>query len=128
MARSNPVVFPDAVHVRQFHSKNSRGLVYVHLRHDEEVYTVRFPWDVVLEEGEPTEDAQRMRRRRKLEGSSSRSKENRTELSDDIIVWEGIAKYPRGRRKKDGGVTVPEAMNGDEESDEPEDLQEKEEV
>jgi len=49
--------FPDAVHVRQFHSENSRGLVYVHLRHDGEPYTVRFPWDVVLEEGEPTGDA-----------------------------------------------------------------------
>ncbi|KXA96402.1 hypothetical protein AKJ37_05315 [candidate division MSBL1 archaeon SCGC-AAA259I09] len=121
-------LFPDAVHVRQFHSKNSRGLVYVHLRHDGKPYTVRLPWDVVLEKGEPTEDAQRMRKRRKLEQDPSRSGEKLTELTDDIIVWEGIAKYPRGRRKKnekEEGVTVPEATDGEEKPDEPEDLQEE---
>ncbi|KXB05314.1 hypothetical protein AKJ49_01055 [candidate division MSBL1 archaeon SCGC-AAA382A03] len=126
MAWLDPVqsFFPDAVHVRQFHSKNSRGIIYVHLRHDGKPYTVRFPWDVVLEKGEPTDDAQRMRKRRKLE-ESSRSEGERTELSKDIIVWEGIAKYPRGRRNKDEGATVAEAMDEDEEPEEVEDLQEE---
>ncbi|KXA96567.1 hypothetical protein AKJ38_03040, partial [candidate division MSBL1 archaeon SCGC-AAA259I14] len=118
-------LFPDAVHIRQFHSKNSRGIIYVHLRNDGKPYTVRFPWDVVLEKGEASDDAQRMRKRRKLE-ESSRSEGERTELSKDIIVWEGIVKYPRGRRNKDEGVTVAEAMDGDEEPDETENLQEKE--
>ncbi|KXB06250.1 hypothetical protein AKJ53_00950 [candidate division MSBL1 archaeon SCGC-AAA382F02] len=123
-------LFPDAVHIRQFHSKNTRGIIYVHLRHDGEPYTVRFPWDAVLEEGEASEDAERMRKRRKLGEDSPRSGQEWTELSEDIIVWEGIAKYPRGRRKKDEeegeGATVPEAMDGEEEPDEPEDPEEKE--
>ncbi|KXA94683.1 hypothetical protein AKJ37_07385, partial [candidate division MSBL1 archaeon SCGC-AAA259I09] len=112
-----------------FHSKNTRGIIYVHLRHEGEPHTVRFPWDAVLEEGEASEDAKRMRERRKLE-ESSRSEGERTELSKDIIVWKGTAKYPRGRRNKDGkekkGATVTEAMNEDEESNEQEDSQEKE--
>ncbi|KXA93866.1 hypothetical protein AKJ65_05875 [candidate division MSBL1 archaeon SCGC-AAA259E19] len=123
-------LFPDALHIRQFHSKNTRGIIYVHLRHDGEPYTVRFPWDAVLEEGKASEDAQRMRKRRKLGEDSSRSGQEWTELSDEIIVWKGIAKYPRGRRKKDEkeeGVTVPEAMDGEKEPDDPNDLQEKEE-
>ncbi|KXA97451.1 hypothetical protein AKJ39_03305 [candidate division MSBL1 archaeon SCGC-AAA259J03] len=66
-------LFPDAVHIRQFHSQNSRGIIYVHLRHNGKPYTVRFPWDVVLEEGEASDDAQRMRKRRKLEEEPSQS-------------------------------------------------------
>ncbi len=118
--------FPEAVHVRQFHSENSRGIIYVHLRHQEEPYTVRFPWDVVLDKGVTSKDAQRMRKRRKL-GKTKRksSREDMAELSDDIIVWEGIVKHPRGRRKKDKGVTVAEAMNGEKESDGSEDFQEE---
>ncbi|KXA91499.1 hypothetical protein AKJ57_01005 [candidate division MSBL1 archaeon SCGC-AAA259A05] len=103
-------LFPDAVHVRQFHSKNCRGLVFVHLRHEGEPYTVRFPWDAVLEMGESSEDAQRIRRRRKLEGSSPRSEEDWTELSDDVIVWEGITKHPggeEGRRTRGEGSRHP---------------------
>ncbi|KXB04341.1 hypothetical protein AKJ48_02935 [candidate division MSBL1 archaeon SCGC-AAA261O19] len=117
--------FPEAVHIRQFHSKNCRSLVFVHLRHDEEPYTVRFPWNTVLEMGEASKDTRRMRQRRKLKGSSSRSVESRIELSDDIIVRKGIAKHPRGRRNKDEGATVPEAMDGGEKPGRLEDLQEK---
>ncbi|KXA96582.1 hypothetical protein AKJ37_04905, partial [candidate division MSBL1 archaeon SCGC-AAA259I09] len=60
-----------------FHSKNTRGIIYVHLRHEGEPHTVRFPWDAVLEEGEASEDARRMRERRKLD-ESSRSEGERT--------------------------------------------------
>lgn len=106
--------FPDAVHIRQFHSRNCKGLVYVHLTQNEgiyTVYTVRFPWDVVLDEDEASEDALRMRRRRRLEGwSKTGLKADRTEVSDEVIVWEGIARHPRGRRRKEG-VTVPGAMD-----------------
>ena len=104
--------FPDAVHVRQFHSKNCKGLIYVHLPYpgnqghqgyQGNTYTVRLRWDAVLGEGEANREAVRMRRRRKLERSvNAESRGDRTELSDEIIVWEGIAKYPRGTRSKEG--------------------------
>lgn len=120
--------FPEAMHVRQFHSENCRGLIYVHTLYEGEVYTVRFPWDVVLGEGEPSDGALRMRQRRMLESSrSGRSRGgNWTELSNEIIVWEGIAKHPRGvRREKDRGVTVPGAMSEENDSLVPEDNQKK---
>ncbi|KXB00027.1 hypothetical protein AKJ42_01975 [candidate division MSBL1 archaeon SCGC-AAA261C02] len=118
--------FPDAVHVRQFHSRNSKGLIYVHVPYDGEVYTVRVPWDVVLDECEPNEEALRMRRRRKLEGSgSSRSRgDDWTELSDEIIVWKGVVRYPRGRRKRKG-ATVAGAMDEGKKALEPEEDREK---
>jgi len=124
--------FPHAVHVRQFHSKNCKGLVYVHLAQMEQgggIYTVRFPWDVVLQEDKPSVDALRMRRRRKLERSmDTESKGDRTELSHEIIVWEGIAKYPRGTRRKEGKgeeATVPGAMDQAQEAWKAEDSREE---
>ncbi|KXB01859.1 hypothetical protein AKJ44_02070 [candidate division MSBL1 archaeon SCGC-AAA261F17] len=111
---------PDAVHVRQFHSENCRGLVYVHLRHEGKDYTVRCRWDAVLDHGEPSDEALRMRQRRKLEGGNKRSgSKGWTELSDDIFVWEGRVKHPRGvRRKEVESPTVPGAT--DEEQRNPE--------
>ena len=41
-------IFPDAIHVRQFHRK--RGVVYIHFRHLEQVYTLIVRWDVFLED------------------------------------------------------------------------------
>lgn len=105
--------FPDAVHVRQFHSENCKGLVYVHIPYGGKVYTTRFRWDVVLDEDKPSDEALRMRQRRKLERSARSKGVGWTELSDEIIVWEGTVKHPRGARRKSGGATVAGAMEGE---------------
>ena len=103
--------FPEAIHIRQFHSESSLGLVYVHLQHGGKLHTVRFPWDAVLEDGEPNEEALRMRKWRKLESKdrSEKTELDRTELFDGVIVWEGIVYEPRGTRRKIG-ATVSGAM------------------
>jgi len=105
--------FPEAIHIRQFHSESSIGLVYVHLPHGGKLYTVRFPWDAVLEDGEPNEEALRMRKWRKLESKdrSEKTELDRTELFDGVIVWEGTVYEPRGTRRKIG-ATVSGAMGG----------------
>ena len=105
--------FPEAIHIRQFHSESSLGLVYVHLPHGEKLYTVRFLWDAVLEDGEPNEEALRMRKWRKLvsKNQSEKTELDRTELFDGVIVWEGIVYEPRGTRRKIG-ATVSGVIGG----------------
>lgn len=105
--------FPEAIHIRQFHSESSLGLVYVHLPHRGKLHTVRFLWDAVLEDGEPSEEALRMRKWRKLalKGRSGKVGPGRTELFDGVIVWEGVVYEPRGTRRK-AGATVSGATSG----------------
>jgi hypothetical protein len=99
--------FPEAIHIRQFHSENSLGLVYVHFPYEGKLYTVRFLWDTVSQKGEPNEKALKMRKWRKLGFKNS---PDRTELFDGVIVWAGIAYEPRGTRRK-RGATVSGAMS-----------------
>ncbi|MFQ5816328.1 MAG: WYL domain-containing protein, partial [Candidatus Hydrothermarchaeaceae archaeon] len=105
--------FPEAVHIRQFHSESSRGLVYLHFPYGGKLYTLRCLWDAVLESGVPSDDVLRMRRRRKLEKSKKEKKADRTELYDGVILWEGVVYEPRGVRKKKG-ATVSGAMKKEE--------------
>lgn len=90
--------FPDAIHIRQFHKKSARGMVYAHLKHDNNEYTVRCPWNTVLEEGTPSNDVLEQRERRAKRGYNSVSEY--TKLSEDIMIWKGTVFNPRGVRRK----------------------------
>ncbi|KXA97137.1 hypothetical protein AKJ38_01870 [candidate division MSBL1 archaeon SCGC-AAA259I14] len=95
--------FPEAIHIRQFHKKSSRGIIYAHLIYKGEEYTTRCLWDVVLSEGTPSDAVQRQRERRAKERTSGKQKANKTEyteLSKDIMVWKGKVYNPRGIRRK----------------------------
>ena len=95
--------FPNAIHIRQFHKKSCKGIVYMHLRHYNKLYTIRVLWDVVLNEGEASEHTKRMREykaKRKLEGQQNEKKELYSELSKNVMIWEGTVYLPRGYRKK----------------------------
>lgn len=115
-------MFPEGVHIRQFHRDNLRGLVYVHFPHGGELYTFRCLWDLVLGEGEPSEHTQAMRRYRVESASKDAIKkrdgparEARTELYDGVILWKGTVYQARGGRRKRsretrGGATPSGAM------------------
>lgn len=105
--------FPGAIHIRQFHSNTSRGLIYIHFPYEGKLYTLRCLWDAVLENGKAAEEVLRMRQRRKLE--EPKKEMDRTELFEGIILWEGIVYEPRGVRRKKG-ATVSGAMNEKESS------------
>lgn len=98
--------FPDAIHIRQFHKTNSRGLIYIHLKHDSKDYTIRCLWDLVLNEGKPSEKTIKMRERKERvrlqckERALGTPKAEYSELSKEIIVWEGTIYCPRGKRKR----------------------------
>jgi hypothetical protein len=100
--------FPEAVHIRQFHSENSLGLVYVHFPFENKLYTLRCLWSAVLEKGEANEKVLKMRMRRKLE--SAKKSFDRTKLFDGVILWEGVVREPRGARRK-RSATVSGAMS-----------------
>jgi len=95
--------FPNAIHIRQFHSKSSKGIIYIHLNFDGKEYTVRCLWDAVLNEGEPSESVLRKREQRakkKLAKKSEIEKKIRySELSKDVMIWEGTVYEPRGVRR-----------------------------
>ena len=100
--------FPDAIHIRQFHSPASRGIVFVHFKYDDgERYTFRCLWDIVLNEGECSEATKSKRKEReKLKENKQRSdsensdKKEKTELYDGVILWRGTVMEPRGVRRR----------------------------
>lgn len=107
--------FPDAIHIRQFHSENSRGIVYAHFPFEGKLYTLRCLWNAVLEKREPNEEVVKRRKWRKLQTKKRKKKRDEksegTELFDGIILWEGVVYEPRGtRRKLKKSATVPGAM------------------
>jgi len=94
--------FPNAIHIRQFHSKSCKGIVYIHLNYSGKDYTIRCAWDAVLEEGKASEKTRKMRElkaKRKLENKERAGKIEYTELSKEVIIWEGIVYLPRGLRR-----------------------------
>lgn len=89
-------LFPDSIHIRQFHKKELRGLVYTHfpnyVKTDEEAdqveiqrYTISCSWDIVLSEGIPNDRtlAQRKRRKEKLKENG----EEREKHDWEIKLW-----------------------------------------
>ncbi len=95
--------FPHAIHVRQFHAKSCKGIVYIHLHYFGKDYTIRCAWDAVLEEGKASKKTQKMREfkaKQRLEEKERIGKIEYSELSKEVIVWEGIVYVPRGIRRK----------------------------
>ncbi len=95
--------FPNAIHIRQFHAKSCKGIVYIHLNYCGKDYTIRCAWDAVLEEGKASIKTQKMREfkaKHRLEEKERAGKIEYSELSKEVIVWEGIVYKPRGIRRK----------------------------
>ncbi|KXA95953.1 hypothetical protein AKJ39_05285, partial [candidate division MSBL1 archaeon SCGC-AAA259J03] len=95
--------FPDAMHIRQFHKPSCRGIIYTHLRYEGEYHTVRMLWDVVLDEGKPSEEAKKRREykaKKRLHSKQRKKKVKYTELSKDVMVWKGTVYNPRGVRRR----------------------------
>ncbi|KXA93078.1 hypothetical protein AKJ66_02890, partial [candidate division MSBL1 archaeon SCGC-AAA259E22] len=95
--------FPDAIHIRQFHKPSCRGIIYTHLRYEGEYHTVRMLWDVVLDEGKPSEEAKKRREykaKKRLHSKQRKNKVKYTELSKDVMVWKGTVYNPRGVRRR----------------------------
>lgn len=97
-------LFPNCIHVRQFHKESSKGIVYIHLRYYSKLYTIRILWDAVLNESEPSKQVKKMRKyRAKMALESPEKKKRYSELSKDVMVWQGTVYQPRGYRKRIDG-------------------------
>ena len=93
--------FPKSIHIRQFHKKELRGLVYIHFPGSIEItdegkeqiqrYTISCQWDIVLEEGKTNDRtlAQRKRRKQKKEDTE---KEKTKQHNWDLKLWSYV-KY-----------------------------------
>ena len=65
-------------------------------------YTIRCAWDAVLKEGEASKKTQKMREmkaKKKLEDKERAGKIEYTEISKEVIIWEGTVYEPRGMRR-----------------------------
>jgi transposase-like protein len=94
--------FPRAIHIRQFHNKSCKGIIYIHLKYKREEYTVRCLWDVVLNEGVPSKKVLQKRIQRARVKTVKKDSEKfmkYSELKKDIMVWKGIVYDPRGVRR-----------------------------
>jgi len=94
--------FPSAIHIRQFHAKSCKGIVYIHLNYMGKDYTIRCAWDAVLEEGTASKGTQKMREfkaKQRLEEKERAGKIEYSELSKEVIVWGGTVYEPRGIRR-----------------------------
>lgn len=95
--------FPDAIHIRQFHSKSCKGIIYIHLRYMKKEYTIRCLWDSVLNEGKPSKEvvkARELKARKKLNDKERKKTTIKySSLSKDVMVWEGTVYLPRGVRR-----------------------------
>lgn len=95
--------FPEAIHVRQFHKKSCKGMIYTHLMYEGKEYTIRCLWDAVLNEGTPSKAVLRKREQRaanKLMRKETANKIEYTELSKETMVWMGTVYEPRGVRRR----------------------------
>lgn len=97
--------FPDAIHIRQFHNKSCKGIIYIHLKYRKEVYTVRCLWDIVLNEGTPSKNVLQkriQRAKKKIIRKEYETIMKYSKLNTDIMVWKGTVYEPRGARRKLG--------------------------
>lgn len=95
--------FPDSIHIRQFHKPSCKGIIYLHLKVDGEYHTVRMLWDVVLDEGEASDEAKKRREYKARKGLNKQQRKKKvkyTELSRDVMVWKGVVYNPRGIRRR----------------------------
>lgn len=94
--------FPDAIHIRQFHSRSCKGIIYIHLKYKRSRYTIRCLWDCVLEEGTPSKEVVKKRElkaKKRLSDRKTDKKIRYSKLSKEVMVWKGIVYEPRGIRR-----------------------------
>jgi hypothetical protein len=94
--------FPNAIHIRQFHRKSCKGIIYIHIPYKGKQYTIRCLWDMVLHEGTASKEVIRHRElkaKKKYEQKEQASTTRYSKLSKDIVVWEGTVYEPRGVRR-----------------------------
>ncbi|RLG91887.1 hypothetical protein DRO37_09675 [Candidatus Bathyarchaeota archaeon] len=102
--------FPDALHIRQFHSKSCKGIIYIHLKYMKNEYTIRCLWDSVLNDGKASKAVVKMRElkaKKRLNDKEHKKNIKYSDLSKDVIVWEGTVYLPRGVRR----VLTPNKRN-----------------
>lgn len=98
--------FPNSIHIRQFHALRCKGIIYVHLKYENQTYTIRCRWDAVLDEGTPPKEVIKQRELKAKKRTSQKETKKTvrySELSDDIMIWKGTVYMPRGFRRKLGG-------------------------
>ena len=76
--------FPDAIHIRQFHKKSCKGIVYIHLMHYNKLHTIRVLWDAVLHEGEASEHTKKMREHK----AKKNLKDNKTKRRNYTVNYQ----------------------------------------
>ena len=107
-------LFPDSIHIRQFHKKELRGLVYTHFPSSVKItgekiaqdqnrrYTISCPWNLVLEEGKPNSRTLAQRKRRRGEEKATKKKE--TKHHDwSIKIWPYVKythRFPASPKKE----------------------------
>lgn len=94
--------FPDAIHIRQFHSASCKGIIYIHFKQNKKEFTIRCLWDVVLNEGIPSKEVIKQRKlktQKKIEYKKRKKEVKYSKLCEDVMIWEGTIYAPRGARR-----------------------------
>lgn len=94
--------FPYSIHIRQFHKRSCKGIIYLHFKHEDKDYTIRCLWDVVLNEAEPSKEVVRHRElkaKKRLAEKERKINVRYSELSKEVMIWEGTIYEPRGVRR-----------------------------
>jgi len=95
--------FPNALHIRQFHSQSCKGIIYIHFKYTQKDYTLRCLWDAVLKEGKASREVIKHREfkaKKRLSDKEIKKNVRYSELSTDVILWEGTVYLPRGVRRR----------------------------
>jgi hypothetical protein len=94
--------FPNAIHIRQFHSASCKGIIYIHFTQNKQEYTIRCLWDVVLNEGIPSKEVIKQRKqkaKKKIEEKKRKKQVKYSKLCEDVMIWKGTVYAPRGARR-----------------------------
>lgn len=94
--------FPGAIHIRQFHAKQDRGIVFVHFHFNGKEHTAQVPWDLVLDDGKAKKATQRKRterarkRREEQKKKAARGKEESEPhvIEQRVRIWVGRKHDP----------------------------------
>jgi hypothetical protein len=77
-------------------------MIYIHLKYRDKRYTIRCLWDAVLNEGTASKEVIKKREwkaKKKLEQKETKITVRYSELSKDVMIWEGTVYKPRGIRR-----------------------------
>ncbi len=108
--------FPNTIHIRQFHKKSCKGMIYIHFKYDKKEYTLRCLWDAVLNDGIPSKKVIKQREfkaSKRIDNKERKREIQYSELSKDVMLWEGTVYLPRGsRRILNKKINIKSTFNG----------------